>query len=123
MTAPICDFCNGTAAAWALDCENLAVLATGTHGAAVAALVGSWNACPACLTYIQSGDPDGLADYVARAGHGPPELLRMTTEAFRRDVFRQLYARVLPQLGAPQPLREAVGVGGALRSVDGGNGG
>jgi len=108
----ICDFCNGTEASWALDCDNLAAIASGAHGTAVAALPGAWNACDDCLPYIQRGDPDGLANYVTMAANGPPELLRMTSEAFRRDVFRQLYKRVLPQLGSPRPLREAVGVGG-----------
>ena len=108
-----CDFCNGTEASWALDCDNLAAIASGAYGTAVAAQPGAWHACDACLPYIQRGDADGLADHVTRAGHGPPELLRMTSEAFRRDVFKALYRKVLPLLGAPVPLsREAVGAGG-----------
>jgi len=113
VTAPICDFCNGTAAAYALPCDAVAIRATGTHGTAQTTLSGDWNACLDCLTHIRNGDHDGLADFVTRAAHGPPELLRMTTAAFRRDVFRALYRKVLPWLGAPVPLaREAVGAGG-----------
>jgi len=107
-----CDFCNGTEATCAMPCDNLAAIASGAHGTAVAALVGSWNACPDCMTYIRNGDPDGLAAYVAWAAHGPPALLRMTSEEFRRDTFAALYRKVLPLLGPPQPLREAVGAGG-----------
>ena len=112
MIGILCDFCNDTTATHALHCDDLAAVASGTYGTAVAALSGAWNACGACLAYIEHGDPDGLAAYVARAAHGPPELLKMTSETFRRDVFRQLYARVLPWLGSPQPLLEAVGAGG-----------
>jgi len=116
VSAPVCDFCNATAAAYALRCDDLAIRATGPHGTAQGTLAGDWLACGACLPFIERGDPDALADYVARAGHGPPELLRLTTETFRRDIFAQLYRRVLPLLGAPVPLaREAVGAGGDKR--------
>jgi len=126
VSPPVCDFCNSIKAAYALPCADLALQATGAHGTARTTLAGAWSACAECLTYVERGDSDGLADYVTEAAHGPPALLRMTTAEFRRDVFKQLYKRVLPQLGAPRPLaREAatVGAGGALRSVDGGNGG
>jgi hypothetical protein len=90
-------------------------------------LVGAWNACGACLPFIDRADPDALADYVARAGHGPPEILRLTSTAFRRDVFRALYAHALPLLGSPVPLgRESAAIrawGEPLRAVDGANGG
>lgn len=120
MSAPICDFCNGGAATHALRGDDLAAIARGTYGTVVAALSGAWHSCDACLPYVERGDTDGLADFVTRAAHGPPELLRLTSAEFRRDVFRQLYKRVLPQLGAPQPLgREAVGAGGALPSEPG----
>ena len=113
MSGVVCDFCNGAEAAYALDCDDLALRATGAHGTAQTTLAGAWHCCADCLPYIERADPDGLAAYVAWAAHGPPTLLKMTTEAFRRDVFRQLYARVLPRLGAPHPLaREAVGAGG-----------
>jgi len=120
----LCDFCNGGPAAYALDCDAVAMRATGAHGVAVAALSGDWHCCSACLPFIERADPDGLADFVARAAHGPPELLRMTSEAFRSDVFKALYRKVLPWLGSPQPLgREAVGVGapnrGQLATTDG----
>ena len=114
----VCDFCNGTDATHAMPCDDLALRATGAYGTAQTTLAGAWRSCDACLPYIERGDPDGLAAYVARAAHGPPALLRMTTASFRRDVFSQLYRRVLPQLGAPQPLaREMVGVGGPLTSA------
>ena len=124
MSPLLCDFCNGGPAAYALDCDAVAMRATGTYGTAVGALSGAWNACDACLTYIERGDPDGLAAYVARAGHGPPEILRLTSEAFRNDVFKALYRKVLPWLGAPVPLgRETVGAGapnrGQLAATDG----
>lgn len=112
MSAPVCDFCNGGEATYALPCDNLAAVASGAYGTAVAALSGAWNACADCLPFIQRGDHDGLADSVARAGHGPPELLKLTSEGFRRDVFKALYRKVLPWLGSPQPLaREAAAVG------------
>jgi hypothetical protein len=95
------------------------VRATGPHGTAQGTLAGDWLACGACLPFIQRADPDALADYVARAGHGPPALLKMTTTAFRRDVFYQLYRRVLPLLGSPRPLgREAAAVGGNWPQVE-----
>ena len=75
MSGRICDFCNGTEASYALRCDDLALQATGTYGTAVAALSGAWHACDACLPFIERGDPDGLADYVTRAGHGPPQPL------------------------------------------------
>jgi len=56
------------------------------------------------MPFIERGDYDGLADYVTRAALGPPAILKMTTTAFRNDVFKQLYKRVLPQLGTPRPL-------------------
>ena len=104
MSLPICDFCNGTTARWALPCDPVAVRASGPHGTAHGTLAGDWNACGDCLPFIERGDPDALADYVARAGHGPPGILKMTTETFRRDVFYQLYRRVLPWLGPAVPL-------------------
>ena len=113
MSGVVCDFCNGTEATHAMRCDPLAVRATGPIGVAVAALSGDWRACDDCLPFVQRGDPDGLANHVTMAANGPPELLRMTTETFRRDVFKALYRKVLPWLGAPQPLaREAVGAGG-----------
>ena len=116
MSAP-CDFCNGDAARWALRCDDVGALARGAHGTAVASLTGAWRACDGCLPFIQRADPDGLADRVARSVHGPPEILRMTTTAFRADVFRQLYRRVIPWLGSPRPLaREAATVGGDKRA-------
>ncbi len=124
MSPPVCDFCCGADATHALPCDPVAVRATGPHGTAQGTLAGAWNACSRCLPYIQSGDPDGLADHVARAGHGPPAILKLTTTAFRRDIFAQLYRRLIPLLGAPVPLaREAAGVGEPLRAVDGANGG
>jgi len=103
-----------------MRCDPLALRATGAYGTAVGALSGAWHACDACLPYIRSGDPDGLAAYVAWAGHGPPEILMLTTATFRRDVFAALYRKVLPWLGPPQPLgREAVGVGGSLHGEPG----
>ncbi len=103
MTAT-CDFCNGADATHALPCAAVGVRASGAYGTAHTTLVGAWHACDDCLPYIERADPDALADYVARAGHGPPEILRLTTTAFRRDVFRALYAHVLPLLGSPVPL-------------------
>jgi len=119
MIGILCDFCSGDAARWALPCDDLALRATGAYGTAVAALAGAWSACDACLTYIHNGDPDGLADHVTRAGLGPPALLRMTTASFRNDVFKALYRKVLPWLGPPRPLDEAVGAGGALHGEPG----
>jgi len=118
VSGQTCDFCNSTEARWALRCDDVGVLARGAHGTAVATLAGAWTACDACMPFVERRDPDGLADYVVRAGHGPPALLRLTSEAFRRDVFYQLYKRVVPMLGPPQPLaREAVGGGGPLTSA------
>jgi hypothetical protein len=104
VSAPCCDFCNNTTARWALRCDDVGVLASGAHATAVAALTGAWNACGDCLLFVQRADSDGLADRVARSAHGPPEVVRMTTTAFRSDVFKALYKRVLPWLGSPQPL-------------------
>jgi len=113
MIAPCCDFCNDITAAYALGCGDLALRATGARGTAQTTLSGAWNACGACLPFIERGDHDGLADHVTMAANGPPELLRMTTAEFRRDVFRQLYERLIPWLGEPVPLaREAVGARG-----------
>jgi len=114
MTAPPCDFCNAAWPSWSLPCADLILEATGDYGTASTTLAGDWGACDTCVIYIRNGDPDGLAAHVTRVAAGPPELIRMTTAAFRRDVFFQLYKRVLPQLGAPVPLREVVGAGGAL---------
>jgi len=107
VSAKPCDFCNGADAAHALPCDPVAVRATGPHGTAQGTLVGDWNACGACLPFIERADPDGLADHVARAGHGPPAILKLTTAAFRRDVFCQLYRRVIPLLGPAVPLGRA----------------
>ena len=112
MSGILCDFCNGTEAAYALDCDDLALRATGPLGIASTTLAGAWNACGGCVPFVRNGDPDGLAAYVTRAALGPPELLRLTSEAFRNDVFKALYRKVLPWLGAPVPLCEAVGAGG-----------
>ena len=124
MSGILCDFCNGGEATHALDCGDLALQASGPIGTVRTTLAGAWRSCDGCLPFIERGDPDGLADYVTRAAHGPPEILRMTSAAFRRDVFAALYRKVLPWLGPPQPLaREAVGVGapnrGQLAATDG----
>jgi hypothetical protein len=127
VSAPICDFCNGADATYALPCAAVGVRASGPYGTAHGTLAGDWNACGDCLPFIERGDPDALADYVARAGHGPPEILRLTTTAFRRDIFAQLYRHTLPLLGSPVPLaRESATIsawGEPLRAVDGANGG
>jgi hypothetical protein len=101
---PACDFCNGPDGRWIHDAANVMMVATGPKGMARGTSLGAWISCNTCLLYVQRGDADGLADHVARSANGPALLMNLTSLAFRRNVFQQLYRPLLPKLQPARPL-------------------
>jgi hypothetical protein len=104
-TRPPCDFCcSTTTGRWIHGSRDINFIASGPYGTAGYTALGAWVSCDACLVFIQRGDPDGLADRVARSKNGPAELLRMTSLKFRRTYFRGLYRGLLRRLQPARPL-------------------
>src|SRR5215213_1481129 len=103
-TVPACDFCGADRSTWVLSCSDITMLASGPYGVARGTSLGAWCSCNACLSFIQRGDPDGLANHVARSGNGPPLLIKLTTLKFRRTTFQRMYRSLLPQLKPARPL-------------------
>jgi hypothetical protein len=101
---PVCDFCCDERSTWVLGCRDLTMLASGPYGVAGGTTLGAWCACDRCLLFVQRADPDGLANRVAASKHIPAQMLKLTTLRFRRDIFRQLYRRLLPKLQPARPL-------------------
>lgn len=102
-TRPGCDFCGNAPGRWIHDANDVDFIATGPAGSLGYTSVGGWISCDGCLAPIQRGDPDALAERVARSS-GPARVLKMTTLSFRRRYFRELYRGLLHRLKPARPL-------------------